>query len=375
MDILAEQQGWLKQLQALQTRRPILIQHAVEEGGGWHAFPCDHGEIIHLRSVLITEVIFESDDAYSTNLEKARGILQALGKYGIKPVVAWSGSKSIHIHVFLDPSLKIDEPMGTDLGRLHIDPLNIVREIFWRALIKEAGLQEEDFDRAPITWSSRRKGRMVRMLGCPRPNGHRKVIIPDGNLPQDPHELPWTPPPSEVSLADLTPWVEIILEELSQRIRRALEFEDNPREVRFPARVTVDDIPCAEARLSGGDPPGKRYDAALGLAILARSHLGLTAERTMAILHRYFVTCAEDGVLKHPTKQDEHWADIEPQARKMLSAIQRAADAGRGYNYSCTKHREMLGDRLDCAPCPLLASWRPIFKRPKLEPWGGAVLQ
>lgn len=375
MDILAEQYDWLQRLQSLQPKRPILIQHAVEEGGGWHAFPCDHREIIYLRNVLLTEVIFESDDTYVVNLERARLILQALRKHEVNPIVAWSGGKSIHVHVFLDPSLRIDDSIGADLGRLHIDPLNIVREVFWRVLIDEAGLQENDFDRAPITWSSHRKGRMVRMLGCPRPDGNRKVLILDGNLPKDPHTLPWTHPPIEISLADLAPWHDVIIEEFAQRIRRAVEFEDKPGKIRFPSWVKIDNIPCVEARLLEGDPPGKRYDTALGLGILARRHLSLTAEETMVILHRYFDACAEDGVLKHPSKRDEGWTDIEPQARKMLTAIQRATDAGRGYNYSCTKHREMLGDRLDCSLCPLLASWRPRFKRPKLGPWGGDVWQ
>jgi len=180
---------WLSFLEAQSEPRPVLVQHA--KADRWHEWPCRHGEPVYTRTLIPNEVLFECDTP--TAMEPAGWVAQRDGfrrlssfmtRASIPHVLAYSGSKGFHLHLFfsadwVDPS----DAVGMYAARIAI----------FRELPRRAGVSLA-FDRTNMSWYDLgRKGRMVREFLSRKEGGLPKTWVgtsPVDGLPEIPESRP-----------------------------------------------------------------------------------------------------------------------------------------------------------------------------------------
>jgi hypothetical protein len=268
-ETLRLQRIWLDKLQQLDPKRPILVQ--TREKSHWIVE--DGTAPIITRTIRRREIVFDFDSKDWNSIKReARKLTDYLSKEGIPYLLAWSGGKGLHVHIFLDASaVQYSERYQTADKEDKLDILRIVRETVFRDIVNNAKLQESEdlkLDRLKVSWSKRTKGSLIREFGCTREDGGQKTLI--DSIPKErpkPGELPLVFPQS-IEKWDIRHYDPLINAELEKA------FAQSEREtVEVFEYGGVDcDIPCylnlLAGRKEGSRNPGahdlSRLDKLLG---------------------------------------------------------------------------------------------------------------
>src|SRR5438128_11170603 len=104
-DLRVRQDMFVDQLQVLEPNRPIEVQHY--ENDKWHVRSscgergCE-SRPLWTRGILMSEVVFDFDEeTFAANARYAMKIVGALDEAGVPHQVFSSGSKSVHVMVYL----------------------------------------------------------------------------------------------------------------------------------------------------------------------------------------------------------------------------------------------------------------------------------
>src|SRR3989442_12116745 len=161
-DILTRQFAWLKLLRRTFPAQHIVIQH-MRRGKRhvWGSKPCCSNHRVYHRVILPFEVVFDIDKQPWERI--VVGLAGALDRLGIPHILAWSGGKGPHVHVFLSSS-------GRHLG---VDSWKWIRRAFARMVLVEAGLEDNDIDWRPVS----NRNYAIRDLGVFRTNGRVKTAV------------------------------------------------------------------------------------------------------------------------------------------------------------------------------------------------------
>jgi hypothetical protein len=170
---------WLSFLEAWSEPRPLLVQHSKTDR--WHRWPCGHPEPVYTRNLIPNEVLFECDDPPANTPEGWRVQREQFLKFAwfleassIPHVLAYSGSKGFHLHLFFNAWwVPRDDGVGMFAARIAL----------FRELPRRAGVSLA-FDRTNMSWYDlERKGRMVREFLSRKEGGLPKTFVGQ-NIPE-----------------------------------------------------------------------------------------------------------------------------------------------------------------------------------------------
>jgi len=294
--IVSAQRRWLAELQAI-SPKPILIQR--HKTNRWHDWFTDiPATPYHTRSILQNELVFDPDTPdWKAMREGMNRIASFLRGEGIPFVLAYTGGKGCHLHVFFDSNIPLPEDMAEELSKHNIDVARIARNALYDYILQGAGVQEQKIklDRAKINWSSRTKGSMVRIIGSMREGGQYKTMVEE-----IPHERPAEPLPLRFP-ARARLWkpnnkaTEALYSALREQIRLSEQLQVRARiemwahpEGRNPAYVhKCHALQTAEQ----GVHEGQRDLVATGLICAFRKWYRLPLQRAMATIRQWCYRC------------------------------------------------------------------------------------
>ena len=297
-NIQSVQREWLDKLQQL-NKKDILIQH--NQYDKWHSWnECKErgcvSKEIHTRSILSNEILIEGDHKdWHTVRDFSKPIAQYLNTQNIPRTLSYSGGKSIHISILIDPQLTIPDNLAKPLLKYGIDVWNAVRQVLTNYILENANPpHQEIMDWRNINWSIKRKGSMVRILGCRRDNGNRKTLI--DSIPHEKPQPQTTPLnlPSEIKMWDIEPLRTEIIDALKLSIRNIQKYEIKD------LRLEADDfekIPCC-AEIMKGMPVGKRHLGLFALTTIGKS-AGILEGQMYKILEDYGQKCENASQFIH----------------------------------------------------------------------------
>lgn len=327
--IIREQFLLLKELQSLSPKRPILVQHSLNEK--WHS--CNHDRRILTRSILPNEVIFDFDFKEWSHV-KAEGdkLITWLKERGAPFILAHTGGKGVHVHLLLDSEKwEIAKDIGKAAKEFNIDLPRMARETVFDLVIRGAGLNAEGLDRGKVAWSEVSKGSMIREFGCLRDDGGVKTVITEipASRPE-PGSLPLAFPEA-VERWDITKQAPLINIALEDRIKALRDYIPPVSEYKGSA----DTIPCFPVMMNGGNE-GQRNAIAYSLSLLMKK-CGTPEEEAKTALSLFVSRC------------DNADSDLEKQLLKTLEGAYR-----KDYRLSCWKIRKDVGEEAcQRQKCPL----------------------
>ena len=270
-----KQDTWVRMLldtfPVYRDKKRFRVSH--HEHDTWHFWPCEHKEPYWTRSILTNEVVFDLDMSDWHQIKNAYEKLQTtLDALGFPYLLAFTGGKSCHLHVFLDSSVdgvwsqaEVDQIKERD-----VDIWFWIRECFVDLILERADLKSQTIklDWGKIRWAITSKGSMIRDFGTPRPDGRFKTL-----LMQIPDERPAA---AEPVFPDMVPiakvWTGKFGEHLHRRVMAKLkefvqgESKEHGLVAKLPNQNPVD-WPCIKERLEVGAPPTLRYTWSKAIAL------------------------------------------------------------------------------------------------------------
>ena len=253
---------FLEMLQSMTPRRPILVQHHLRQE--WHPWSeCEHEGPFLTRSVLLNEVIFDFDSPeWPIIMEEAGKLVRHLRGSGISFLLAHSGGKGLHVHIFLQLSaIAMTEDKMARLESAGVDPFSLIRVHVAEGLIAACGMDAKraGIDWTKIRWSKDTKGSMIRDFGARRDDGRVKTLL-DSIPPDRPSE---TEPqfPEAVEQWDIGNRMGDLEKLIDDKLARAERAVFRPT-----VDSALDEYPCYH-RIMAGLPEGKRQLGAFNLAL------------------------------------------------------------------------------------------------------------
>lgn len=290
------------------------------------------GQVLSLRSILLTEIVFDLDIKDWKEMKATGDKLDAyLRRMGADPVKAHSGGKGVHLHVFINPPMFDDETEAA-IKKFNIDRFNVTRQAIFNKILAEAHIEQPGIDLLKVGWSARAKGSMIRTFGCPRADGGYKTLITEipetrpapGSLPlvfPDAYKM-WAAPPIFVAAAAAAMKAEI-----------ANHQKEAPT---ITCACSADGVPCHALVLKAG-VRGKRNENAYNLAMLEKT-CGTPLEMAKSAMVQYAANCEDTN------------EEIGKKALKTLDGVY-AAD----YTFSCWRLKQGIAPAVvNCAGCPIL---------------------
>lgn len=223
MSIVDKQRCYLGKLQHIAPKqKTILIQR--DQFDTWHDWQDDlFLEPLHTRTILSNELCLDPDvknwQAMKTGMDD---ITTFLDLREIPYVLAYSGGKGCHCHIFFDPDLPLPGDTVNGLRSFNIDTGRTVRQFLLNYILSGSNVDpvDIDLDIKKISWNKDGKGSMIRIIGCRRNDGRYKTLVdtiqatkPDiGTLP-----LRF---PETVELWDISPLADGVITALDREISR-----------------------------------------------------------------------------------------------------------------------------------------------------------
>lgn len=173
--IVSMQRDWLRKLQNL-TEKPILVQRHVSNV--WHSWFDDFpSNPFHTRAILPCELCFDPDIRNWAYMKQGMDkVINFMDSERIPYILAYSGGKGCHGHVFLDSNIPFPDYVNHGLKSYNIDVGGEVRVYLTNWIFSNAGVKTQDLelDFKKISWDRDGKGSMIRILGS-----RRKIEDPD----------------------------------------------------------------------------------------------------------------------------------------------------------------------------------------------------
>jgi len=264
-DIKKKQLELLNSLQPLNPRRPILVQHHLRQE--WHPWKeCPHEEPFLTRSVLLNEVVFDFDcPDWAVIVEEAGKLVRYLEANRVPHLLASSGGKGLHIHIFLDLAVHITEEQRGKLERYGIDPFSLARVLVAESLIDDSGLDavRAGIDWTKIRWSALAKGSMIRDFGARRDDGRVKSLM--GSIPAERPSIAEPRFPDGIELWPVRHLAPEIERCIGAKIEKAEEHSFEPA-----SKTPLSKYPCYQGMMAGLGV-GKRQLGAFNIALWNKS--------------------------------------------------------------------------------------------------------
>lgn len=295
--VVASQRDWLRKLQDL-TNKPILIQR--HKNNTWHDWQDDIPSLpYHTRTLLPCEICFDPDvrdwQVMKTGMDTLKNFMD---RVGIPYVLAYTGGKAVHLHVFFMTNIPLPESLiqrirncnGIDVGKeVRIYLANWLLD---RADV-DAGVIVLDFGK--ISWNSSSKGSMIRTIGSQRENGDYKTVI--DSIPEEkPCRLPLRFPET-LGLWDIAPLRDSIAEHLERCIEQREQAENEHLKqalihlMKKPWEGKGRSCIGLQSALKGGIPESHRDEVATGIAYALRFWKEEGRENALHIISQWCATC------------------------------------------------------------------------------------
>jgi len=295
-NIISNQKDWIKKLVDINYKNQPLFGQYTEGRIDDFKKPwvlLDKDDVILTRQILRSEIVFDFDcDTWKKVSNSARKLTEYLDEHNIPYIMAYSGGKGIHVHVFLDKTtlnLDDEEEVLTDVGICGIDFARLVRKTIFDDIVKQAKLQvsspkdRNGLDTTKVYFSTEQgKGSLIREFGCMRKTGKVKSFIteiPD-NIPEIYEKDAVFP--SEIKLASITRWSCKINKELAECIKN--EYRKS-REPEITVECAAIELPCYK-NIIGGVDKGVRNLAAFSLGRLG-ALVGNSEEDTLKDIEEF----------------------------------------------------------------------------------------
>lgn len=272
IQLIAFQKQWIDKLVQLNLGRPLYGQYLEGRINDFHKewIPLTRDDIVMTRQVLNNEVVFDFDYQEWKDVRRAsRKLVEYLEERKIPYIIASTGGKGIHIHLFLDiHSVEIDEELLNGSYEKSVDVMRAIRIAVFHAIVEKAKLKvgertsPEGLDLRKVNFSTRS---VVRDFGCPRPDGNAKTVII--TIPQDKPKCPIDQVvfPGDIELVDLARWKGLIEQQIKLE-SAAMEKASHATPVTITGRAIS--IPCYR-KLLGGVQTGFRNETVFALGRLA----------------------------------------------------------------------------------------------------------
>lgn len=344
--VIIAQKAWLKQLQIAQPRgsdgqqRPILCSYSPEFRGRDGIY---RRSIVYGRTILKNEIVFDFDsEDWSAIKSEGDRLVSFLQQSRIPHLIAWSGGKGLHVHVFFKlPEIEIGQGFeGMSEEELtealfSIDPPKVVRLTLYRCLVEGAGVgPSADLDLTRVDWSSQGQGMLIREFGAPRPDGANKTLLEaiPASRPK-PRDLPLVFP-ERVPEWDASAYDETIAAAIGRALICRLDGRSREGIVQDGE---LSKIPCYRA-LINGRREGSRSDGSFWIARFNWIN-GYSEEAARAEVVRYSTNCI-------PTD-----SELEKRCLRSLESVYRSGQRVKE-NPGCNKIRQRFGpgvcDRSSC---------------------------
>ncbi len=283
-DTIRERQNrWIETIKEGGGIGTTLLQHKLDNE--WHTDCSSKGCLdtpIYTRTLCANEILFEGDsDKWDAVRVMSMDIIKTLDEYGIPYIKAFSGGKSVHIHIFFNPKIEIKLKKNT-----LVDVPKEVRMWLAKWILSKAWPRFYSLlDWSVLSWSTKRKGRMVRIFGCPREIGTTKTVIdtiPVKKITKAPAIFP-----QKIKL-----WNVIYL---SEKINDFLKEREEQLSKIYQATFNFkganpEKIPCIEYLLENGVARGIRDEALFTLLIFLKN-IGVSPEEAQAYGFRFLEKC------------------------------------------------------------------------------------
>ena len=287
-EILNNQFKWLNMLQA-NSKKPILIK-ALEgktpnelknsNAAGlyqWSYFK----DVFHMiqvpyftRSILVNEMVLDPDTQTWDDLKKEMDKIIITGKkLSIPYLLAYSGGKGCHFHVFFDTNINIPEELLNKAKENNFDVYKAIRLHVFNYIIKESGANINllKIDKPKINWQISTMGSQVRDFGTPRSGGFYKTLIDEvpANRPLSPLPLLF---PDKVEYWKIPDdHISSIINQIKTGIVKQIKYNKQALPGNHGIRQ-ADELPCIALIMNGLDA-GRYYGA--GAIALASKDIGL----------------------------------------------------------------------------------------------------
>lgn len=298
--VVAIQREWLRKLQHL-NNKPILIQR--HKNNKWHDWQDDIPSLpYHTRSLLPCEICFDPDvrdwQIMKAEMDKLKNFLD---RETIPYIIAYTGGKAVHLHVFFRTNLPLPESLIQRIKNCHngIDVGKEVRLFLANWLLESANVDARVIvlDYGKIGWNSTSKGSMIRIIGSQRENGDYKTVvdsIPEGKPYRMPLRFPET-----LELWDLATLQDSIADHLERCIMQKKQIENEHLKdalIHFMVRGLpwggkAKSCMGLQLAIKGGIPESHRDEVATGIAYALRFWKEESRENAIEMISQWCTTC------------------------------------------------------------------------------------
>ncbi len=286
--ILSLQKTWLDKLQE-HSKKPILVK-ALEgkipnelrnsNASGLYCwsyykdvFPMMQTPYF-TRSILVNEVVLDPDTPIWDDLKREMDkITTTLTAQKIPFMLAYSGGKGCHLHLFFDMNVNIPKELFDKCRDTNFDLYKAFRQHVFEYIMKisNANVDLLKIDKPKINWQILNMGSQVRDFGTQRGNGFYKTLIDEVpiNRPLAPLPLVF---PTNIELWKIPEdQISSIINNIKTGIVRQTKYNKQTLPSNHGIRKT-DELPCIAIIMNGLDA-GRYYGA--GAITLAGKEIGL----------------------------------------------------------------------------------------------------
>lgn len=302
-EILECQKIWLDKLQE-QSGKPILIK-AIEgklprELFGtnaemlyrWSYYKDVWGLIrspIFTRGILPNEVVFDPDTPIWEDIKIGFDkIVITCIRLNIPYMLAYSGGKGCHLHIFFNTAVNIPEDIFNKAKENKYDLYKAFRQYVFEYIVKESGISIEllKIDKPKINWQIFTMGSQIRDFGTMRNGGFCKTFITE--IPTIRPTVPLTLVfPEKVELWKI-PEEHIIKVIHKIKVGLAQQTKYNKTEMPPIKGLKIEEIPCISNIMNGLDN-GRYYGA--GAIALAGKSLKYPWEQVEPLVETFLNRC------------------------------------------------------------------------------------
>lgn len=300
--ILSLQRKWLDKLQE-HSKKPILIKalegkvpNELKSSNACGLYCWSYYKDVFqmmeapyfTRSILVNEIVLDPDTQIWSDIKNEMDkILVTLNNLKIPYLLAYSGGKGCHLHIFFDMNINIPPDLFLKAKEVKFDIYKAFRQHVFEYVMKEsnANIDLLKIDKPKINWQIFSMGSQVRDFGTLRSGGFCKTLIDEvpTNRPLAPLPLLF---PDKIELWKIP---DDHIPSVINKIKIGILKQNNYNKQTLPSNHgirKIDELPCIAIIMNGLDA-GRYYGA--GAIALAGKEIGLS------------------------------WVDIEPQVELFLS--------------------------------------------------------
>lgn len=262
-EIIEHQKEWISRLTCLNKNKQLIGQYMMGRPDDFKKqwIPLDRDDVILTRQILNSELVFDFDCKTWAEVRKnSQKLVKFLDYIDIPYILAYSGGKGIHVHIFMDVStlnLYDEDGIVENVIKYNIDVARVIRKTIFDDIIKENKLavvtadNDGGLDTGKVYFSLNvGKGSMIRDFGCFRSNGKVKSVIT--NVPHDMPEIYKEDVvfPADIRLASIVRWSRKIENAINDAIYHEKAKERAPT---MNIKCHGREVPCYRNLLKGVD--------------------------------------------------------------------------------------------------------------------------